>query len=59
MRERKKAEDEVKRIGLTTMALHWEEAVQIAMRGWPAWRIAEFYQLSPELIYKLGGPAPK
>lgn len=59
MRNRLEAEKEVARLGLTSMALDYEEAVEIATRGWPAWRIAQYYNLSPELIYELGGPAPQ
>lgn len=55
---RKGAEEVIARIGLTAMALHYEEAIEIAMRGWPAWRIAQYYQASPRLVYDLGGPEP-
>lgn len=57
MRTREEAIKEVERLGMTRMALHWEEAIEIAMRGWPAWRIAQHYQFDPKLIHALGGPA--
>lgn len=36
----------------------YREMLDAARRGWPAWRIAQAWALQPELIYRLGGPAP-
>lgn len=57
MRTREEAEKEIDRLGIT-MALHRFEAVEMSVRGWPAWRIAQYYNLEPELIHRLGGPVP-
>lgn len=58
MRTPDEAKEEVARIGLQEGDPGYATAVGAAMRGWPAWRIAQHLQCSPELIYKLGGPEP-
>lgn len=56
MRTREEAEHEAARIGLRDGDPAFETAVEAAMRGWSAWRIAQHLNCSPELIHKLGGP---
>ncbi len=49
----------VKTLGVTEADWCFYEILSAAGRGWPAWRIAQAYKLSPDLIQKLGGPAPE
>ena len=37
----------------------YRDALDAARRGWPAWRIAQAWQLSPALIERLGGPVAR
>lgn len=58
MRTREQAEDTVARVGLKPGDHGYITCIEIAERGWPAWRIAQYLNCSPALIYKLGGPEP-
>ena len=58
MTTREQAEHEAARCGLKDGTDSFETAVEMAMRGWPAWRIATHFQCSPKLIYDLGGNPP-
>jgi hypothetical protein len=55
---REEAERVAARVGFEEGRPEWETAVEIAMRGWPAWRIAQHFRLNPDLIHELGGPVP-
>jgi FlaA1/EpsC-like NDP-sugar epimerase len=57
MRTKEQAEREIALIGLRPGDLLYDKMLSAAERGWPAWRIAQAHQLSPDLIYRLGGPA--
>ena len=57
-RTREAAIEEVTRIGVRPGEPEFEKMVDASMRGWPAWRIAQAFNLSPALIHRLGGPAP-
>jgi hypothetical protein len=59
MRSIEEAECEARRIGFQYGDSGWKTAVDASMRGFPAWRIAQYFDLSPDLIYTLGGPVPQ
>lgn len=52
------AHKQVARIGNKPGNPPHEEMLDMGRRGWPAWRIAQAYDLSPALIYELGDPRP-
>jgi hypothetical protein len=56
MRTRQEAESEARKLGLREGRAEWETAVDASMRGWPSWRIAQHFNMRPELIFSLGGP---
>lgn len=57
MRTRQQAEEEARKLGLREGRAEWETAVDASMRGWPAWRIAQHFNMGPEMIEKTGGPS--
>jgi hypothetical protein len=55
-RTHKEAEREMERLGIRDGERGYAHALDASMRGWPAWRIAQYLMLSDEKIYELGGP---
>jgi len=45
-------------LGIPPGEAAYEGMLDAARRGWPAWRIAQAYLLSPATVHALGGPEP-
>jgi len=52
-----RADETMKRLGIGPDDPSYSRTREIALRGWPAWRIAEYIRLSRATIAALGGPA--
>jgi hypothetical protein len=53
------ARHQMRLLSVTPDATGYDEMFDAALRGFPAWRIAQAWNLGSDLIYRLGGPAPK